>query len=339
MVKEIGRLTAVGFGIEENGTGRGTVRAAQIFYPLLDRSFGPKSNKVVNTSSRGRLEDADSSDIAEIWSEGSIEAKVLLNRVPYIFKSLFGTITSSTGTTGQLDAGVYKHIVTVAQTAQHNSLTLSLDDPSGDKIYANAMIGTFELTAEAGDYVKFTADIIAKQGVTGTVTPSYTDDWEFTSKDITIKMADTTTGFSAATAIPAKSLSLTINPNLERQVQIGSVGPEDVLNKNFGIEAEFELIMESATYRDLVETSTNKALQIKLEDTATGKTLPSATGSQAPIIEFVFPKVQVVEHDVAYPNDDFVMETVKVRGLYDSTTGVTKMVDVTVYNTTVGYTT
>ena len=45
--KKIGRLTAVGLGIEETGTGRGTVRAAQIFYPLLDRSFGPKSKKVV----------------------------------------------------------------------------------------------------------------------------------------------------------------------------------------------------------------------------------------------------------------------------------------------------
>ena len=339
MAKEIGRLTGFGIGIESS-TGRGTARAAQIFYPLLDRSFGPKSNKVINTSSRGRIEDADSADIAEIWSEGNIEAKVLLNKIPYIFKSLFGTIVTSTGTTGEItDVGVKNHAITVAQSSQHTSLTFSIDDPAADKLYTNGMVGTFEMTAEAGEYVKFTAELIATQGATGTVTPVYVDDWEFTSKDVSIKMAATTTGFTAATAIPCKSLSLTINPNIERELQIGSTDPNDILNKQFSVEGEFELVLTNETYRDLVEASTDRAIQIKLENSATGQSIPTSTGTDKPLIQFTMPKCQVTEHDVAYPNDDFVTETIKFKALYDSSTGVTETISVKVHNTTTSYTT
>jgi len=332
MAKEIGRLSAIGFGIECS-TGRGTARAAQYFYPVLDRSFGPKANKVINNSSRGRIEDADEAGIAEIWSEGTIEAKVLANGIGYIFKSLFGTIVSSSGGS----ATAFSHLCTVAQSSQHTSLTVGIDGPVADEQFTNSMVGNFELTAEVGEFIKFTADFLGTQGTTGTVTPAYTDDYEFTGKDVVLKFATsatglTTTGFAGSTAVPLKTITLTINPNIEREQAVGSTSPTDILNKSFSVEAEFELLYSSDTYKDLHESNDNQAMLLTISDS-----LAEISTGINPSINFLLGKVQVIERDVSYPNDDFVSETVKVKGLYYSDDA--KMITSTIVNSQATYTT
>jgi hypothetical protein len=332
MTKIIGRLKAFGVGIEKS-TARGTAVLPQYWYPFLDLSFNPKSNKIVNTSARGRIEDADSADIAEIWGEGAVEAKVFANGIGFFLKSLFGTATSagSTGSSGT----VFGHTFTVLQNSQHPSLTISLDDPNGDRKYPNGVIGKFELKAVSGEFVKFTSDILSKQGATGTVTSSgsFTNDYEFTGKDVVLKLADTSSGLAAASAIAVKSVSLVIEPNITREQTVGSTSPNDILNKQFSAELEMELLYQDTTYLTLVEAATNKFAKLQIKDT----TVDMATGASVynPELSFTFDKVQVIEHETNSPNDDFVTQTVKMKALFNSTTS--KMVTVFLRNTRSAY--
>ncbi|MCK5019586.1 MAG: hypothetical protein KAS32_21185 [Candidatus Peribacteraceae bacterium] len=330
MVKIIGRLKSIGFGLEES-TARGTAVAAQTFYPVLDHSFNPRTNKAVNTSSRGRIEDADSAAVAEIFSEGSIEAKVLIDSFGFLLKSLMGTLvsTASTGATGN----VFGHTFTVLQTSSHPSITVSVDDPNGDTLFANSMIDNMDISVEQGDYVKFAMNMIGKQGATGTVTPAFSDEVEFVPKDVTLKMAATSTGLGSATGIPVQSMSVAINANVEREQVIGDTSPSDVLNKQFSVEMEFEKIKVNDTFRDLVEAATNRAFQFQLEDSTT-ELSTSSTGFY-PTYRITLYKAQVIEHDTSNPNDDFVTETVKVKAFFSSSDS--KMIDMFLQNGSTGY--
>lgn len=324
MAKKIGRLISIGFGKE---TSRGTVVSIAHWYPWLSHSFVPKITKAINTSARGRIEDADDSDSAEIWAEGTFEAKVRANGVGYLLLSMFGSVADATAAG---ETVVYEHTYTVAQSAVHQSLTVGVDDDEQDRRYANAVVSKLEFKVEMGDYVKVSADLVSKAAANATLSPSFTADYEFTPKDVVVKIATTEAGLSGATAIPVKSLTLTFQDNVERDQTVGDSSPADILNKQFSAEIEMELLSQDNTYRALFEASTAEYMSIAIKDTST-----TIGNAENPELTFTFYKTQITEYDRSGDPDELVMQTLKWKAFYNVSDS--KMVQAVLTNTIASY--
>lgn len=84
--------------------------------------------------------------------------------------NLFG----GASTTG---ANPYTHVFNVAQNNQHQSLTLALADDTQDRSFPLAMIDSFELSANVGEFVKITSGFKSKPSISATLTPAYSADY------------------------------------------------------------------------------------------------------------------------------------------------------------------
>jgi hypothetical protein len=96
--------------------------------------------------------------------------------------NLFGAISSS-------GANPYTHAFTVAETNQHQSLTIGLADDTQDRQFALAMLDSVEISANINEFVKITSNFKAKKSVDGSLTPAYSADYALLGKNVKFKIA------------------------------------------------------------------------------------------------------------------------------------------------------
>ena len=325
MSKAIGRLTQVGLAKESvRGTSPGS---ATFWVPWSELDVDEKKRMVLDEQTRGVLEDSTGQSIVSEWAEVKLKAPIGDKHFPLILYSVLGGLS----TTGPTDSA-YTHTLSVGQSAQHQSLSVYLDDPAGgqDYTHALAMSETVEIAYERDQFMQYTATLKAKKGATATLTPAATTENRFLQKHLTFKIAANQAGLGGASAIAIKGLTLTISQNIEADDVLGSIAPADFLNKQLSIEGSVEAIFQNeADFKTAFNAGTVRAMRIDL----TSDVLIGATSTPKLIIDLH--SVIFTELTKPYRLNDVVMQTLSFKAHYNTTDS--KMLTCTATNATASY--
>jgi hypothetical protein len=308
--KGIGKLRQ--FGIAKEAV-RGTAEtAAQYWIPWSDFEINEKDKRVVDEQSHGLIEDAVGESIVGQWAEGKVSAPIGDKHFPLFLYALLGTLATTDN--ADSDAAVKDHTVTVAQSAQHQALSLFVDDPLAAADYKHALgtITGLELKFEKDKYLEYSINFKSKKGATATLTPAVTSaENRFLPQHLVFKLASAYSGLTAASAVSVKSLSLKINPNVEEDFVLGSLTPADFLNKQLEIGGDVELLWNAETYKTIALAGTSQAMRIDLINADV--TIGTAAH---PEIQINLAKVLFEEIAVSGGLNDFVKQTLKFKAFY-----------------------
>ncbi len=328
MSKGIGRLFQLGIAKE---TSRGTPQSSATYWiPFSELGIEEKDNKIFEEQAYGVIEDSIGSTITKQWAEGSLKAPIGDKHFGLILLAALGSVSSGTHAGESI---VYDHTFSVQQGAQHQALTLFLDDPlaSADYKHALGVIDSLEITYEPGAYIAYNATVRAKKGASTTNTPSLTTEGKFTHKHFTFKIASSLGGLGAGSAIELKSLTLTITKNLEDDDVLGSITPSDFLNKQFTIEGKLEALWQNESdFKTNTLANTMKAVRLDLVNTDT--TIGSASN---PTVRIDLAKVTFTEITRPIQINEMVKQSVSFKAHYS--TSDSKMITALITNLVSSY--
>lgn len=324
MTKFIGRIADVGIAKE---TVRGTAIASAAFYlPKTSLTYDDRIEQAVDESSVGVIEDSPGAAVVARFAEGEIEGNIYDKSFGLLLLSAMGGIA----TTGPTQTTVYTHAFSVQEDAQHDSLTLFVEDPNADYKYALAVIESLDVDMALGAYAKYMASFRSKVGATATLTPSYTAENHFLPQHASLKIATNLAGLTAATAINVKSFKLSIKNNLEDERKLGSLDAVDILNKSFAVEGSLELVFNDETFKTEMLADTAKAMRLRLSNTDV-----TIGSSMNPQITIDLAKVKFSNFERNYGNDDIVTATVDFKAFYSLADA--SMITVELINTQTSY--
>lgn len=329
MSKGIGKLFQVGIAKEAT---RGTAEAAATYWiPWSEMAIEERDEKVIDEQSRGVIEDSVGSDVVRKWAEGSFRAPLADKHFGLILLSALGTV--ATADNPDTDPSVKDHTFTVGQSAQHQSLTLFLDDPLAAQDYKHALgvLTSLEINYEQQKYIEYNAGYKAKRGATATLTPANTTENRFLPQHLTFKTAATKSGLDAAAAKSLKSLRLSIEKNIEDDYVLGSADPADFLNKLIAIEGEFEALWQNESdYKTDFITPNARALRLDLVNS--GVTIGASANPQ---LRIDLAKCSFIELSRPLSLGDLVMQRIAFKAHYSISD--TEMINAKLTNTVASY--
>ena len=328
MSKFIGRKFNIGIGREST---RGTGVAAAFFLPTTEIEFDEKVDQVKDDAVIGVIENQSDASVVKKYAEGSLSSIVNDDSFGLVLNALFGTCVT-TGPSGS----AYTHTFNVLQTAQHQSLSINVEEPnatgSSSLRFPLCVIDSLDVNFEVGQYPTYSMAFMANIGSAIAITPSYTAPDNFRPQDGSIRIADTYANLASGTAYAVRKATLSFGKNIEDDHNIGSVTVTDRLNKQFQVSGSLEIVYndrEAINYFLLGDLQ--RALQIKFTNTA--KTLLG--GSTNPSITFKLAKVKFHEVARTIGKDDIVMQTVNFEGYYSISDS--KMVEAILVNDVTTY--
>lgn len=308
MSKFIGRLADIGIAKEAS---RGTAESVASFWlPKLSLTLDDGIEQVVDESSVGVIEDSADAKIVGKFATGEIEGNIYDKSFGLVLLSALGSV--STGSAQQ--TVVYPHTFTVLQSAQHPALTLFLDDANQDYKYPLAVIDQLELDFSLGQHARYTASFRSKVGETASLTPSYSAENVFLPQHITLKYADDEDDLGSGTEVNVRNVKLTISKNIEDDRKLGSLNQVDILNKQFSVEGQIEMVFDANTFKTFMLGDTAKAIRIEL--TNSDVTIGSSLN---PKITIDMAKVKFSSFEKNYENGEIVMATVNFKAFYSTT--------------------
>jgi len=327
MSKFIGRKYNIGIGKESV---RGTGVASTYWLPHTELTFDEKIEQVKDESVMGVIENQTDADVVKKFAEGSLTGIVNDDTIGLVLYSTFGTVNTS----GPSDSA-YTHTFTVAQSAQHQSLTVNVSEPnatgSSSLRFPLTVIDSLELNFEVGQYPTYSFGFISNITSSTTASVSYTAPDNFRPQDGVIKIADTYANLSSGTEVSIRKANVNISKNVEDDHNIGSVSVTDRLNRQFQVTGSMELVYDARTFTDTyMLANLSRALQIKF--TNTNKTIGASTN---PSITFNFNKIKFQEVAKSIGNDEIVMQTVNFEGFYSIADS--KMVECVLVNDVASY--
>lgn len=266
MSKGIGRQ--IQFGIAKETTRGTAISSAAFWIPWKDFSMDEKQDRAVKDQSMGVIEGSIGEDLVKQWAEGSLTAPIADKHFPLILLALCGTLATTTN--ADASTNVKDHTITVAQSVQHQSLTLFVDDPVGGQDYKHALgvVKTLEITYAQGSHIQYKLELKAKKGATATNTPAVTTENKFLPQHLTFKLATTQAGLTAASAVVIKSASIKFDPNSDDDTSLGSADPTDFINKEFTVSGSIEATWQNETdFRNAGIALTQQAMRIDLINT------------------------------------------------------------------------
>lgn len=307
MAEIIGRDIEAGVSVEET---RGTVA------PSMERAIKkvtaevlPNAEHVTDDSTQGVLADSENRRVVQKWIEGDIEGPARVGMLGYFLYNLYGAVSSS-----ELDtSGVYEHVFTLQDDIKHPSLTVFLKDGSiAQYAYNGGMVTSFELNAAPDDLVRFTASMAALDSQDDTSTFSYTEDYDFIGKDVTVEKANTSSGLGGATPMDVKDLTITWDPNaITDEFVFGSYTPKDIYNAGMSIEVSLTKQYLDSTFEELYRSDDSKYLRITIEGDA------DIGGGNAPKVQITLNKAKVTDWSRSGDADEVATEDVTLKGFYN----------------------
>lgn len=305
MTKHIGRQIQVGMGKESS---RGTGVAAGYWFPALAVPHMPIAEYADRESIKGTIFAKSGAEVIKQYSAGGIQAEIGSQSFGLILLSMLGGLSSDTKGGESI---VYEHTYTLSESAQHQSLTISLDEPNGDTRFVNSMIQNLTMDFTKDKILDFTAGFVGKNEASATNSPSYSTDNIFRPQDFTLYL-DSAYGSIGSTEQKVRSLSLTIQPvDVEHDDVLGDLEPQDFMNTAFEISGEMTLIYNAETYKDAHLAGTSKAARIVIENTD----VTIGTGS-SPKLQIDLAQIKFKEWKRTTDLGAIVMETVSFDAHY-----------------------
>jgi hypothetical protein len=310
MSKYIGRLVNLGLAKE---TVRGTAVSAAYWLPKTALAFFDRTNKATSQMAYGTIGEGAQAYKLNEWSEGSIETELNDRAFGLILLSAFGTVNTS----GPTDSA-YTHTFSIQADSQHDSLTITIATPDRTDQFSLCMLNNLEFTIVPDEVVMVKADFIGRTGrQVASASPSYATAFnKFLGRHASVKIASTTAGLGAASALSIKSMTLNIAKNVIQNNVIGTVWPEDILNRKFELTGEIELDYDDQTYRALMLDGTYKALRLNItnSDVLIG-------ASSIPAFNIDLSRVHFEAWEPTYDNEEIVTQKIQFRALFDPTNG------------------
>jgi hypothetical protein len=192
MAKIIGRQFQIGIAKE---TTRGTVAAPTFWIPFNDFTLDEKQDKVFDSQAYGIVEDTVSAQTTGKKVEGTLSANLYDSTFGLVLFALLGTLTSHSLHSGETT--VWDNIFNVAESTQHQSLTVAIHDPATgqDYAHANAVISKLEIKYALKQFVQYTATLMGLTGASqSSYTPANTAENRFVPQYLTLQMAPTVAG-------------------------------------------------------------------------------------------------------------------------------------------------
>ena len=276
--------------------------------PKTVLSFDDKVTKVRSALSYGTINAfGNQSLVAQKWAEGSLEGDVMDKAFGILLLATLGTVNSASFN------GAYKHTYTLQEDNQHDSLSLRIDEPSGDLLFALAMIDKMELDFKPDDVVTFKVDFKSKSSAGSVESATYVAQNKFLGRHLAFKVATDTTGLTAASAISLKSLKLVFTKNLMLDQALGTVQPEDILNKQFQVTGTIELNLQDRTYANYMLDASYKAVRMDLVNTDV------TIGTTNPAFRLDLSRVEFDAWEPKRENDSIASQKIEFNALYDIT--------------------
>jgi len=320
MSTQIGRLADVGLARE---TSRGTAEASAKFWiPKTSVDFNEVSVKTIEDSGLGVIDGRSDADVVKKMAEGPLGGIVYDRSFGLLLYAALGAHTTGTPP----ESGVYLHKFTRLNSNKHPSLTIFYKDENLDEKYALAMLNELTLNMVLEDYVRYTAGFMSKISAANTSTPSYTAENPFLATHATVKFAASTAALATASATAVRAINLTISKNVEDLQNLGSDEPSDIVNKQFTVSGDLELLFDDDTFRDYDIDNTKMACLIKIEN----DDVTIGTASH-PKIEITLAPMTFRDWGKSSGQDDVVTQTVAFDGNFNLTD--TKTISVDLVNT------
>lgn len=314
MSRIIGRQIELGVGVEETrGTPQGT---AEAWLRKVTCDLIPRANHVTDETTRGRIEDSQGRRTVQKWVEGDITGNVHADPIGYFLYNLYGAVSTSS-----VGSGVYSHEFTLAQSVQHNSLSLFVKDGDVDQyVVGNCMLSAFTLEAAVDSYVTFTSSFMGATYTSNSDTPSYdSPQYDFVGRDVTAKLAMTEGGLPAADPLCLKNLSITFTPNTEANFCLGNYNPQDIYNRQFTIEGEFERDYINDDFSFAYSSNGGDDAGVYFEFVIEGEA--DIGGGENPKITILLNNVQVMDWTRSDTANEIVTETVSFKAFYNQADG------------------
>lgn len=306
MAKFIGRKSAVGVGLESS---RGVGVAASKLLGKTDYNLEDKANKARSGEGLGNIVgEGSQAVVTQKMAEGDISGEVGAKNLPMLLSAAIGGAISTAA-----QASDYKHTIAEGQSNQAPSLSIHVDDENGDLLFKGSMIDSFELSVSMDEFVNFSAGIKSYVSRDSVFNPSSLKelDYKFVGRDLEFKVAAEVADLAAATKVCLKDFTLTINKNTDYDMCLGTLEPEDILNKQVMIQGSLTLNYEDRTWRDYMLNGVYKAIGIRLKNTR------ETMGSENPEIYLEFPRVDFSEWEAQRGNDEIVGQTINFNVLLD----------------------
>jgi hypothetical protein len=305
MAEYIGRQIEVGVGKE---TTRGTALANPArWLRNTTADFMARAEVVTDDTTQGSLSDSVGSRVVRKWFDGDLDGIAHCDSLGYFLINIYGSVARTT-----ISGSVGKSTFSLAENIIHPTLSVFVKDGVDQKVHNSGVVNTFEITATTDEYVRYTANIIAKGEASNTSTPAYSTEYDFIGKDITVKTASTEAGLTGATAIKIKDLSIKWDTGAISDFNFGSFNP-DIYNAKMSIEGTFEKNYADATYKDLFTGNTAVYMEIAITGDAV------LAGATSPKLRVLMNKVQIVDWNRSGGSDELVTETVSFKAFLNQT--------------------
>ncbi len=307
MTRFIGRRVAVGIGKE---TTRGLGVATSFWIPMSVFTFFDRNEVVRPGASFGRIYgEGTESEHTTAWAEGNIEMPLRSEHIGLLLLATLGSIVSTAP-----DDPAKKHDFSVAQSNQHQSLTIHVNEPNDNRVFELAMIEELKIDAMVGDVVRAAITFMSKRSIDNKSPeiPSYSSENTFSQQHVTVKFASALAGLTAATPTRINSLSLSIRKNIQRYDGLGTIQPIDLNNRQIQISGEIELPYNDRTFIDLQQGSTKRAMRIAIVNS--GVTIG---GSSNPGLQIDLNRAAIEAWEPRFDIDEIATQRFTFTALYD----------------------
>lgn len=335
MAKIIGGRVNVAIARE---TTRGVADKTNMYWlPWTSLNFDDKVEKYVSREALGVIDDSADMYITEKWGEGNIEGEIRDKSFGLLLYAALGAWSAGANGSG------FDHTFTVAQTNQHTSLSLWVDDPNGDYVFELAMMENLEITLETGKLAMFNAGFVSRPSQTTSMTagvnlvPAKTtlaSENKFITTNASVKISPDRGTLSGAPEIAVQNLRVTIAKNLLRKNVLGSAQPDDIINQVVSVEGSITLPFQDHIYKDYFGTDTYKAMLITLENRSV-----NLGGGLTPKILITLPRVSFYDWSPDRPKGELAEQTIGFRALRDMTNSEDLIYNIVLTNavSTTGY--
>jgi hypothetical protein len=268
----------------------------------------PRAERVIDDTTFGRLEDAERVRTVRRWSEGDVEGILHADVAGYFFLNLYGEVVSTT-----ITGNITEHEFTKAPNNIENpSLTLfAIDGDVRNSKIAGAVVSTFELTASTDQYVRFSTNFLGKEATSSDEEAVLSDEYDWVSRDIAVKIAETEGGLAIATPLKLKNLTVSWDNSANADFVFGNYSPDNIYNGAFVIEGSFTRNYTDQTFENLYTSDEFRYMGIDIVGEA------DLGSSNNPELHIVFNKIQVTDWNRSSTGDDLVTEDVSFKAFYN----------------------
>lgn len=255
---DLGRQVKYGIGV-------GSANPAY-WFNQLSFSTNPVVTSQNNSSSWGNIVRTNNTTVIRRHAEGELEAKLTPNLGGLVLFGALGSVSSAPH--ADASGTVYNHTMTINQDILGQSFNLVRQDSLSTESFLGTRIGEWSLQVDLDDYIRYTANIMAKEGVTTTATAAMSEEAEFVAKHFTVKTATSTAGLAGATSqATVESFSLTVNPNIEADNFFGPGSPASFSSRGYELSFEMTRRYVDRVYENAYKNATDLAMQLVLENT------------------------------------------------------------------------